>query len=279
MVKKLFIILLLSIISVSAQVTTTVIYRYSEWFPKDLNIQPFTANFLEPRAGFSFFLGKKNLRLDIGTSEDLYQMIDSNKVFSFGADVFTYTRLRSTKEFKFPVETVDYLFGLNVGYKIFDDNSEYGARLRVSHISAHLVDGQFDLNSYQWRDGTPFVFSREYIELMPYYKYNELRMYAGLTYLFHTTPPGIGKGIFQLGFDYFYENVNLPFTPFAAYDFKLSKVNKYKGNNTIFAGIKFDNLSSKGLSIYYSYISGYSVHGELFYKTENYSSIGINLDF
>jgi hypothetical protein len=68
------------------------------------------------------------------------------------------------------------------------------------------------------------------------------------------------------------------FVPFAAYDFKLSKISKYSGNNIISAGIKFGKYDSRGLSILFSYFSGKSIHGEYFDLNERYSTIGLNLD-
>ena len=88
-----------------------------ELFPSDLNIQPFTANILEPKAGFLFSMDNNKLRLDISTSRDIVKWFDDGETISIGADLFTFTRLRSTDNFKFPVETIDYLFGLNAGYK------------------------------------------------------------------------------------------------------------------------------------------------------------------
>ena len=40
----------------------------------------------------------------------------NNSKLSFGADLFTYTLLRSQSDFHFPVDAVDYLFGVNFGY-------------------------------------------------------------------------------------------------------------------------------------------------------------------
>ena len=117
----------------------------TEWFPSDLNIQSFTANFLEPRNGFMFALDDNQLRLNIGTSRDVVQVITGTENISLGVDFFTYTRLRGEDNFKFPVETIDYLFGLNAGYKINDSNKEMGVRFRFSHISAHLVDCRYFL--------------------------------------------------------------------------------------------------------------------------------------
>lgn len=304
--------------------------HYSTWFPEDLNIQPFTANFLEPKLGFAFHNGTDNLRLDISNSRDIYHGYELtisngidrhkdlddetikfekyfNKYFSVGADLFTYTRLRREGEFHFPVETIDYLFGLNAGYKVvareilptynykipgggdsIDVSQtrqgkifyEYGIRFRLSHISAHLVDGKYDNNIRNWRDGDiQRVYSREFIELFPYFKIHDLRVYAGLTYLIHVTPKGLGKDIYQIGFDYFAEDaISYLISPFIAYDFKLNHVNKYTGNNSITAGIKFGNGRGSGCSIQYSYISGKSIHGEYFDKNESYSTIGFNID-
>ena len=258
---------------------------FSQWqhkaFPSDLNIQPFTANFLEPKTGFLISTDNNKLRLDISTSQDFINWYNDDEMISVGADVFTFTRLRSIDNFKFPVEAIDYLFGFNAGYKkrVCDEN-EYGIRFRLSHISAHLVDGQYDTKAQQWReDRDPFVFSKEYIELFPYYRYKTFRAYFGLTYIFHVIPKEIKKEIYQIGFDNFATQFGNDFlTPFVAYDFKLSGNEKYVGNNIFSTGVKFGKWNQKGLSLYYTYISGKSVHGEYFDVNENYSSVGFNFE-
>ena len=250
------------------------------WFPTDLNIQPFTANFLEPKAGALFALDENKIRLDIGTSQDVVQFNFENLTLSAGVDLFTFTRLRSGENFKFPVETIDYMFGINAGYKRNICENEIGLRFRFSHISAHLVDGQFDEQNFEWRNGrNPFVFSKEFVELFPYYRINTLRFYAGFTYILHIIPTGIKKGIYQVGFDYYALPLSTElFTPFVAYDFKLNGIDTYVGNNTITAGLKFGKWNEKGFSIHFTYIAGKSVHGEYHDLTENYANIGFNLD-
>lgn len=252
----------------------------TEWFPSGLNIQPFTAHFLEPKAGFQYLFDLEKVRIDIGTSHDITHWTSEDESFSFGADFFTYTRARSEDNFKFPVETVDYLFGINGSYKSKFEKSEWGARLRFSHISAHLVDGYYDSEFESWINGRePFVYSREFFELIAYYKIYGVRVYGGITYNIHIVPDEIKNGIFQLGFDYYPDllatNV---FSPFIAYDFKLSGIDKYSGNNIVSAGIKFGQPTSRGFSILVSYFSGKSVHGEFYDLNENYVTIGINLD-
>lgn len=250
------------------------------WFPSEINIQPFTANFLEPKAGFAFHANNNRLRLDISTSRDIFSAKTDNKIFSVGADLFTFTRIIRGADFHFPVETIDYLFGFNAGYKIKDGVSDYGFRFRLSHISAHLVDGKYDFQIQNWKDGDhPRVYSREFLELFPYYQYQNARVYAGLTYLIHVSPKGLGRDIYQLGFDYYADKfISCNISPFCAYDFKLEHINKYQGSNILTAGLKFGNARGEGVSVAYSYISGRSIHGEYFDKNESYSTVGLNID-
>lgn len=250
------------------------------WFPADLNVQPFTANLSEPRGGFLFALDENKIRLDVGTSRDVLHIYLNESTLSFGADLFTYTRLRSENEFHFPVETIDYLFGINSAYKVDDGKKEIGIRFRFSHISAHLADGQYDKNSASWKDGNlPDVYSREFAELFPFFRVKNIRMYLGFTYLIHTSPDNVKKTVFQLGGDYFLVGlISDQFTPFAAYDFKLNGINNYIGNNSFSAGIKFGRWNGRGFSVYFAFLSGLSIHGEYFDLRENYSNLGFNLD-
>jgi hypothetical protein len=228
-----------------------------------------------------FALGDDWLRLDIGTTRDILQLKSGEETISFGADLFTFTRLRSNNNFKFPVETIDFFFGINAGFDKHDGNRDYGLRIRFSHLSAHLVDGRYDVHSSKWVNGRdPFTFSKEFIELFPYYRISGFRIYLGLTYIFHIIPEIINKGIYQVGFDYYiFPFSNGSITPFVAYDFKLNGIsNTYFGNNIAKLGVKFGSPLSRGFSILISYISGKSIHGELFDLTENYLNIGFNLD-
>jgi len=250
------------------------------WFPDDLNIQPFTANAIEAKAGFDIMLAREEIQLNVGTSRDFYRVISGNSSLSFGADFFTYSLLRSERNFHFPVDAIDYLFGVNAGYKITDDDKEYGFRLRLSHISAHFVDGHFDYSTNSWRDGRkPQVYSREFIELFPFVKFENLRLYTGFTYIFNITPKNLGKEIYQAGFDYYFPDAGFGiFSPFVAYDFKISKIGNFTGTNSFVLGVKFGHYDSKGFSIRFSYLSGKSIHGEYYDINEKYSSIGFNIE-
>lgn len=251
-------------------------------FPDDLTIQPFTANMLEPKLGFLFQLGENELRLDIGNSVDVIRMVrEDESEFSLGVDLFTYTLLRGESEFHFPVDAVDYLFGVNFGYKTkVGRYEEAGVRVRLSHISAHFVDGHYETPHNQWRGGRdPIVYSREFIEVMPYYRQRDLRLYAGFTYIYHVDPTHIGKDNYQLGFDYFIRgSLSETITPFIAYDIKVINIDAYTANNSISAGIKFGKPYGKGLSIYLNYYSGKSIHGEYYDWNKEYTALGFNVD-
>ena len=254
--------------------------KTNEWFPTELNIQPFTANILEPKAGFQYLFDISKVQINIGATRDIFHHYYNNTTISFGADLFTYTRTRAQSNFKFPVETIDYMFGINAGYKNDDGEKEFGVRFRFSHISAHLVDGLYDAENEIWLNGRePFVYSKEFIELFPYFRKNGFRFYLGLTYIIHVIPERIKKGIFQTGFDYYISRLcNSSFIPFIAYEFKITGIEKYSGNNVFTAGIKFGDPLSRGLSLLISYLSGKSIHGEFYDVSENYWTLGLNLD-
>ncbi len=252
-----------------------------KYFPATILTQPFTANIIEPRTGFNFHFNN-NLGLNIGTSLDIVHFEDGKTTYSFGADFFTFTRLRREKNFHFPVDAVDYLFGVNFNYKKNISTLESaGLRIRLSHISAHFVDGHFDPSINNWRNSRPpIVYSREFIEFSPYYKINNLRFYGTIAYIFHIDPKNIGKDYYQLGFDYYFKgffNTRLV-TPFVAYDFKLVHLFKYFGNHSFFAGVKFGHSERKGFSIFFNYYAGKSFRGEYYNVNRQYFAFGINMD-
>jgi len=248
-----------------------------ELFPSNLLVQPFTANTLKPKLGFEFKNGQNDLSLNIGTSMDIaHYDISKGYKLSLGADLYTYTLLRSQSDFHFPVDAVDYLFGFNFGLS----KENWGARLRVSHISAHFVDGHYSKEDEMWIDGRePRVYSREFFEFIHFYRFNNFRAYAGITYIFSIDPPEIGKDQYQIGFEYFAKELFSHYlTPYLAYDFKLINIYDYTGNNSIEAGVKYGYSNGRGISVYFRYFSGYSIHGEYFDVKEDFASFGFNLD-
>lgn len=252
-----------------------------EFFPSTLNVKPFFANQLEPKMGVLFDVSNNNLRLDIGNSFDIvHKNISNYETISLGTDFFTYSLLRRQKDFKFPVEAIDYLFGINLNYLNRCNKVEYGLRFRLSHISAHLVDGSYSIKSAKWNNNLiPFVYSREFFELTPFIKIDNLRLYSTINLIYHVKPSNLGKDNYQIGGEYLlpnilYSHINL----FIAGDFKLIHLTKYESDITVQMGLQIGNNSYRGLRIYYEYFSGKNIHGQLFNQDISKSSFGLNFD-
>lgn len=250
-----------------------------EFFPGDLTIHPFVADQLEPRLGFVFKVNDNRLWLNIGNSMDLIRIKNDTEIFSVGADLFTWTLLKKEDNFRFPVDAVDYLFGINFGFKTKAHNYSFGARVRVSHISAHFVDGHFDKLQQKWMDGlNPRVFSREFVEILGFYSFYNLRIYVGGTYLFKVIPNDIGKTSLQAGIEYFLKDaLATNVSPYIAADGTF-RTNDRKRNFLLNTGFKFGEIEGRGVRIYYQYYYGYDISGAYYDYRREYSTLGINLD-
>lgn len=250
---------------------------------------PLLADPMEPKIAVMPILSKKGLQLDIGTSADLYQ--NKEKTFAVGVDFATYSLLKTENNFKFPVDTIDYLFGLNATWKTpveieglpFD---ELSARVRLSHISAHVEDGHTDENGEWIQEGPfriPFTYSREFVNLtVALSSPDRHRIYAGYQYLYHSIPDNISPHSFQLGAE-----IATPCNSYLAADFKLlpiwrggenGETDGYRGTWNLQAGIRLTALGMERVRVAYNYFSGMSRHGMYFYKPESFSTIGMIVD-
>ncbi len=244
----------------------------------DLLFRPLTANTFEPRIGAVYDEEDDNMRLDIGASFDMvkYGLEDSSNNFisAIGADFFTYTRLRSEGRFKFPVETSDYFFGLNYSCQYKTDDVTLEGRVRLSHISSHLVDGYSD-NSTFFK--APFVYSREFLDIVLAANYKNIRPYIGFCYVFSYQPDDINTFIPQVGIDW-KKRLNDIFDVNIGYDLKLNGqdgiatavhaaqgglITKISNHFGIFTGIYF--------------YEGKSMHGMFYDKKDSYFGYGFQL--
>jgi hypothetical protein len=240
-----------------------------------LLFRPLTANTFEPRIGAFYNMDDENLRLDIGASFDLLHYKYDNSALAFGADFFTYTRIRSDNNFKFPVETSDYFFGINSSYEqaLGDDNIE--ARFRLAHISSHLVDG-YSQNSTFFKE--PFVYSREFIDCYVAYETHfttwiSIRPYAGLTVVFSTIPDNINQFQAQIGIESEAKlNENIKY--FVAFDVK-------DGENRVGyiaqTGFDFQFHKKFGVRLFYMHYNGNSMHGMFFKEKDIFNAVGFNV--
>ncbi|NQW30539.1 MAG: DUF1207 domain-containing protein [Ignavibacteria bacterium] len=234
------------------------------------------ANPLEARIGTMVQFGTKDLRLDIGASIDVMEIMNDSAsgTLRIGTDFMTYTRLRSEGNLKFPVETSDYYFGVNSTYNF--PESPVHVRLRVAHISSHLVDGLTDSNS-TFSAQKPFVFSREFADILFGYTFGIARAYAGATFLWATQPRSADRFIPQAGVD-----VRIPITITmqfrAGFDWKMSGVNGvYVTQQAAQAGVFFDTWNGRGLSLNVYGYNGRSMHGMFFNQSDSYVGLGFQL--
>ena len=293
MMKRLYRLCRIMII-VTATLLTSLSYASAET-PQNPTVKtifkPLLADPLEPGIAVMPLLGKKSLQLDIGSSADLYQ--SKSRKFAVGADFATYSLLRRTKNFKFPVDAVDYLFGINASWKkpinieVLPFN-EFSTRVKLSHISAHFEDGHYDADTVQWLRqpewlGTiPFTYSREFVNLVLALSSPGRRIYTGYQYLYHSLPDGINPHSFQAGAE-----LSAPGNTYLAADFKLLPIwqplqyetKGHRGTWNLQAGINLRGAGLEKVRVACNYYSGISRQGMYFYHPESYTTAGIIIDF
>ncbi|MEO8665443.1 MAG: DUF1207 domain-containing protein [Ignavibacteria bacterium] len=248
------------------------------FFTTDLVFTPTESGVFESRIGATKFTDKKNLKLDIGASFDLIGYKVNQNTFSFGADFFTFSNLRSEDNFKFPVDAIDYLFGVNFNFKNNEHGNKLFSRLRISHISSHFEDGHI----YERSDTifTPVVFSKEFINLAAARDFEidkklNLKTLIALDYIFHSIPKDLSKLSGQLGLEtryYLSDIVDV----YLSNDVTLASVNSKTNLNENFeGGISFGGISKRSVKIYFTYYDGQDYRGQYYGKYLNYKGIGV----
>ena len=244
---------------------------------------PVEASIIEAKNGVTKFIDSKYLTLNIGVSFDLIGLKAKKNTFSFGIDFFTFSNLRSEDNFKFPVDAIDYLFGVNFNLKRnLSERNVLTSRFRISHISSHFEDGHV----YDRTDTifTPYVFSKEFLELsvMSNYRINSelyFKSMLGINYIFHAIPDEISSFSGQLGLELrYYITKFLNF--YISNDVILASVNSVSNLNESFeTGLSFGNINSRALSLYFDYYDGQDYKGQYYGKYLNYTGLGLRFKF
>jgi hypothetical protein len=282
--------------------------------------RPLRANVFEPRVGGmlqtpasalsapSAANAGRKLRLDIGMGTDLVSLpLAGAAELRFGSEFFTLTRLRSEVNFRFPVETTDFYFGVNASFQapLSHDGWWLLGRLRVAHISSHLVDG---VDTFR----QTFVYSREFVDAVLAAEWRQRgrtsRVYAGANTLFHTIPENFGAVMPQIGFDVQDYTVLAAFAALfeqpsvnqdsqsaqsiasawlersigisAGYDLKLTTINGVTSAiHTAQAGLRFGAPSAPGVFAGVYWYEGKSLHGMFYNERDSYVALGFQIDF
>ena len=252
--------------------------------------EPLLADPMSPRIAVMTKLDKREVQLDIGAPVDIYQ--NHERDFAVGVDFATWSLLRRGDDFKFPVDTIDYLFGINATrkQKICDSGSFFDTattKLRLSHISAHFEDGHTDQNG-AWlnpeltpQGKIPFTYSREFINLTTALTGPGRKIYLGYQYMFHTIPGKINPHQLQAGAE-----IGLPANSYVAADFKLlpvwdstkQKTDAFRGTWNLQAGMRLTSVGLEKVRVACNYFSGMSRQGMYLNKAENYTSLGFIVD-
>ncbi len=265
---------------------------------KRLVFSPLLTDPLEPRMGTLFNTSENDLLLDIGATFDLMEVaLDSSRheKLSLGGHMATYSVLRRTSNFKFPVDAIDYIFGINASYKtkssLFGIQGELQGRFRLSHISAHFVDGHFKNGKWDQENvpfDIPFVYSREFINVQGSFSTDSYRAYVGYQVMFHTIPANINPHSVQLGLELYRQHCSIPsIYPFLATDFQIkpiwnedkNKTDDFAGCINIQIGFKTAPVDQKGIRVVLNYANGMDHHGMYFYRRISTTSLGVLFDF
>jgi hypothetical protein len=202
---------------------------------------------------------------------------------SIGADFFTWTALRRLPTFHFPVDAIDYLFGVNLSYRRpLDADLAIESRFRLSHISAHLVDGRYDKTAGQWIDNRlAQIYSREYFDLVVALDWTDaFRVYAGGQYIYHIKPTTIGRFALQAGAEGVMPNLAGTWLhAYAAYDFKLYSAPAYVASHSIQAGVKFGHWHGRGVNVFLAVYDGMNQNGEFFDQRQSFWGPGMTIEF
>ena len=253
------------------------------FFSTESIFKPLRSNIFEARTGFFKDIGDDYLRLDIGVSFDLVGLKTPESVYSFGADFFTFSNLRSESNFKFPVDAIDYFFGVNFNArKQLSKNTGISGRLRISHISSHLQDG----HQYERTDTifTPLTYSREFLNLAGIYdvrlsKELVMRNFLEAEFLFSSIPDDFGRFSAGQGIEFRYTPAKI-LTLYLSNGLRLTEVNgEYNLNENLEAGVRIGFAGTRGVNIFFTYYDGQDYKGQYYFRFTNYKAIGFDIDF
>ncbi len=248
------------------------------FFSSNVLYVPVEASIIEAKNGITKNLNNDYLTLNIGVSFDLLGLKAKENTYSFGIDFFTFSNLRSEDNFKFPVDAIDYLFGVNFNMKKkLSERNILTSRFRISHISSHFEDGHI----YERSDTifTPFVFSKEFLDLQVMSNYRiskdlHFKGMLGVDYIFHSIPEMANfSGQLGLEFRYFLTEI---FNVYVSNDVTLASVNSSSNLNESFeTGLSFGRINSRSINLYFDYYDGQDYKGQYYGKYLNYTGLGM----
>lgn len=236
-------------------------------------------------------LGTSRLKLDIGNSLDVLAYSDSSRrdLLHLGVDFFTYALTTSSEGLRLQVDAVDGYFGTHIAYRDESENSERVVRLRLLHISGHLIDGHWDPALQQWKDGKePIPYTRDFVELLGAYSWLgsrlALQVYSGFSYTAHARPDNLARwgslhGVELRTTGLLGPVMGRPFTLYVADHLALSGIPTYYGTNNLESGMKFGAWEDAGIKLYVCYYDGLEPFSQYYYVRTREWGAGFAFDF
>ena len=246
------------------------------FLPAAILVPALLANPQEARVGVRKEVGSSRLKLDIGTSMDLIAFtIDSGgSSIATGIDFFTYALTTSSEGFRLQVDAVDGFFGGHVSFSFPGRDASYEVRLRLLHLSAHFVDGHYDLNSGSWRDNrSPLPFTRDFGEILGTIRIHlggfPLRVYSGFSYATLVRPAEIGRFATLCGLELSSSEIvpavlGSRTSLYFACNLTLAAIPSYAGTAAIETGVKFGPTYGRGVRIYGGFTSGPEIFSQYY---------------
>jgi len=252
----------------------------SHWalLPERTLFAPLMANHEEPRMGFQQEFGSSTMKVAIGNAVQLFEYRSGSDTVQCGLLFIAYAQANDYRGYRLKIDAADGFFGLAFSYTT---NSPLSFRLRMIHLSAHLVDGHFNDETMMWRDNKiPFPFSRNYGEIVAAYSSTinswQCRPYAGVSYA-PIIKPKVIRGFSALaGWE-----LHSPGTTHAyvAHHFSILGTPTYIGSNTVETGIKFGGPSGRGLRVFLVYYNGWDNFCEYYNERKEFVGAGFAVEW
>jgi hypothetical protein len=231
------------------------------------------------------------MKLDIGGSMDFLGVrlrADSTERLRLGADLFTYALSTSYRGLRLQVDAVDGYFGGHLVYRFQWNSATLLVRLRILHLSSHLLDGHYDLATETWIGGRlPVPLSRDCGELTVGYLWqwgpSELFLYAGVNQATLIRPSTMKRltshcGVTAHTGSWAGPLLGVPVHLYAADHFALWGLESLSGTNILETGVKFGEWDGSGIRIFLSHHSGLEVYHQYFDVKTDAWGLGFGLE-
>ncbi len=222
--------------------------------------------------------GSSRMHVAIGASMDLVQFTLGTSEIRWGADFFSYSLATTINEVRLKIAAADGFFGMHFSYT---GSSPWSFRFRALHYSAHLVDGNFDVDGNHWLDGhDPIAFSRNYGELVTAYTWTpgdvSLRSYLGIIYAVYNKPNDIRDWAGLAGFEF---RTTSTVIVYLAGNISALGIPAYGERARVEGGITIGKWDGRGVRVFVAYETGLDAYGEFYNERRDYAGIGFVIDF